>query len=189
MATEQDIYNDIADAQTENNTQAAKIAEAMSLLNTKAAGGGGGDDSWKWTFVEELEVPQDVVEYRQTNRYADYKFDELRIECIWQGTSANTGETAANVEMYFGNVRLNQASVNWASRVSGTLSSYFTASAAFTTGVNTGSQHVVNASQNAFSSSATNVGGKKASGFVAWCSSGHYIGAGTKFYVYGRKVR
>lgn len=189
MADLNTINADIDALDSENNTQAAKIAEAMSLLNSKAAGSGGGDDSWKWTFVEELEVPQDVVEYRQTNRYADYGFDELRIECIWQGTSANSSETAVNVEMFFGNVRLLQTSVSWASRVSGTLSSYFTASASFTPGVNTGIQHLVNSSQNAFSTAVSYVGGKKASGFVAWCSSGHYIGAGTKFYVYGRKVR
>lgn len=92
MATEQDIYNDIADAQNESDTQAAKIAEAMSLLATKAAGGknepltfsgavsavydgsapvsveipqGGGGDEWE--FVGTYTVEQDAV-----NLYMDF---------------------------------------------------------------------------------------------------------------------
>lgn len=92
MATEQDIYNDITDAQNENDTQAAKIAEALSLLNTKAAGGknepltfsgavsavydgsepvsveipqGGGGDEWE--FVGTYTVEQDAV-----NLYMDF---------------------------------------------------------------------------------------------------------------------
>ena len=47
MADLATINADIDVLDAENNTQAAKIAEALSLLNTKAAGGGGGGgDEW-----------------------------------------------------------------------------------------------------------------------------------------------
>ena len=69
MADLATINADIDALDSENNTQAAKIAEAMSLLNTKAAGGGSGAE-WKTQAYDfsadyaanvELELPSDHI--------------------------------------------------------------------------------------------------------------------------------
>ena len=76
MADLATINADIDALDAENDTQAAKIAEALSLLNTKAAGSGGGDEVWELVgdvTIEDESQNINIIAVTATKKYRKYR--------------------------------------------------------------------------------------------------------------------
>lgn len=148
-----------------------------------AAGGGGGDE---WEFVEEYTVAEDVVEVDEKRRYIGLGFNDFRYSIIWQGTSANANEVSCNLEVWVDSTMCRGA-LNWACTTAGKFqSTVFFARRPFEgkfvyADVYNGSQHLY---LNTSNMSVVPM----LSGFKLWTDTSHRIGAGTKIFVYGRRV-